>query len=47
MSSRQIASDAAAEPPGLSMRSTIARNELSRLACRIESMSVSAPTTAP
>ena len=42
----QIASEAATEPPGLSMRSTIARRELSRRACRIDSTSESDPMTA-
>ena len=47
ISSRQTASEADADPPGLSMRSTIARTEASRLASRMCSMSVSDPSTAP
>ena len=42
-----MASDADADPPGLSMRRTIALSELSRRAWRIDSMSESDPATAP
>ena len=36
-----------ADPPGLSMRSTIARTDGSRRAWRMYSISVSEPATAP
>ena len=47
ISSRQIASLAVAEPPGLSMRRTMARTDKSLRASRIASMSVSEPTVSP
>jgi hypothetical protein len=47
VSSRQIASEAVAEPPGLSIRRTIARIDESRRACRMYSVSVSDPADAP
>ena len=42
-----MASDADADPPGLSMRSTIARSDESRRAWRMASMRVSEPTISP
>ena len=47
ISSRQMMSLAVADPPGLSMRSTIARTARSRLTRRICSTMVSDPTTGP
>ena len=47
MTSRQITSDAMADPPGLSIRSTIALMELSARALRRYSTSVSEPATWP
>ena len=42
-----MASEAPADPPGLSIRSTSARSELSLRARRMYSMRVSEPTTCP
>ena len=47
INSRQMASDALADPPGLSMRSTMARTDESFLAARMASTSVSDPIDAP
>ena len=45
--SRQMMSDAMADPPGLLIRRTMARTELSARAFRRYSLIVSDPTTSP
>ena len=47
ISSRQITSEAIADPPGLSMRTTIARTVESTRTLRSQSTKVSEPTTPP